>query len=59
MIGVYLIATLVVILMDKTGQVIAGINTMINNDLSGVEVFWWGLLIAFLLDIVTGSNNSN
>ena len=59
MIGVYLIATLVVNLMDKTEQVIAGINTMINNDLSGVEVFWWGLLIAFLLDIVTGSNNSN
>lgn len=59
MIGVYLIATLVVNLMDKTEQVIAGINTMINNDLSGVEVFWWGLLIAFLLDVVTGSNNSN
>lgn len=59
MIGVYLIATLVVILMDKTEQVIAGINTMTNNDLSGTEIFWWGLLIAFLLDVVTGSNNSN
>lgn len=59
MIGVYIIVSLIVVLTDKTEQVIAGINTMINNDLSGAEVFWWGLLIAFLLDVVTGSNNSN
>lgn len=59
MIGVYLIATLIVVLMDKTKQVVEGINTIINNDLSGVEVFWWGLLIAFLLDVVTSSNKSN
>lgn len=56
MVVIYLIAAMIINYTEKTTQVIEGINTIIQNDLSGTAIFWWGLLIVVILDSVVVSN---
>jgi len=53
MIFLYLIAVLIVNIAGVSPQVIDGINTCFNSDLSGVALFWYGLLIAFIVGLLT------
>ena len=59
MTGIYLLVNLIVLLMDNTEQVVEGINIALNSNFSGMELFWWGLFLAFLLDVTTGSGKSD
>lgn len=56
MVVIYLIAAIIINYTEKTTQVIEGINTIIQNDLSGTAIFWWGLLIVFIIDAVVIKN---
>ena len=51
---IYLIVALAVNLTDSAPRIIEGINVCINGQLSGTAIFWYGLLIAFIIDLITG-----
>lgn len=54
MIFLYLLASLVVNFTNTSTQVVEGINVIFNSELSGTEVFWWGLIAAFVVEMITG-----
>lgn len=54
MIFLYFLAAIVVNFTNTESQVIEGINVIFNSELSGTEVFWWGLLAAFIIEVITG-----
>ncbi|WP_177184337.1 hypothetical protein [Psychrobacillus sp. OK032] len=49
----YLIAVLAINVTDSAPRMIEGINVCINGQLSGTAIFWYGLLIAFIIDLIT------
>lgn len=49
----YLIAALAINVTDSAPRMIEGINVCINGQLSGTAIFWYGLLVAFIIDLIT------
>lgn len=50
---IYLLVALVIHFAHTSPQLIEGVNTIFNSNLSGVSIFWYGLLIVVILDLLT------
>ena len=48
----YLLGVLAINIADKTPQVVGSINELFSIHLSGEEMFWYGFVIAFLIDLI-------
>jgi len=53
MIAIYLLGVIIVNIFGLTPNVIDAVNALFNSDLSGTAIFWYGLLAAFILGLLT------
>lgn len=52
----YMIIVLILNIADVSSLAVADINGFFNSSLSGEAIFWYGLIIVFLIDLLPGSN---
>lgn len=53
MVVIYLIVAWAINIGNDTAQVIEGVNIIFDSGLNGTEIFWWGLLVSFILGLIT------
>lgn len=57
MIFLYILVVIIVNFTETAPRFIEGINTCFNTNLSGTQIFWSGLFIVFIIELLTGKGS--